>query len=165
MKGRAFDAREDSSVRIDRSQAAPPLWRSQRSLSFGAFDSTQGQSLQFVRSIPMQKILRRSNRQDCPRRRECAMSTKVHKPTSLSQLFTQQVILNFVVVAVLIVLGALLVFKVYGEAYTQMTVLGFVAAVFFSFVVFLPAGTLFASRAEFAKGRVVVAASEKTGAR
>jgi len=64
----------------------------------------------------------------------------------------------------LIVLGALLVFKVYAEDYTRYTALGFIAAVYFSFIVFLPAGTLFASRAEFAKGKVTVAESEKTGA-
>jgi hypothetical protein len=44
-------------------------------------------------------------------------------------------------------------------------VVGFIATVFFSFVVFLPAGTLFASRAEFAKGSVAVRESEKTGAK
>ena len=92
------------------------------------------------------------------------MSTEVKKKVSVSYLFTQQVVVNFVVVALLIVLGALLVFKVYAEDYTQYTALGFIAAVYFSFIVFLPAGTLFASRAEFAKGKVAVAESEKTGA-
>jgi hypothetical protein len=91
------------------------------------------------------------------------MSTAAKK-ISVSKLFWEQVILNFVVVAVLIAVGALLVFKVMGEAYGAWTVVGFIATVFFAFVVFLPAGTLFAARAEFAKGKVEVAKGEKTGA-
>ena len=51
-----------------------------------------------------------------------------------------------------------------GEEYSQWTVVGFIATVFFAFIVFLPAGTLFASRAEFAKGKVEVREDEKTGA-
>lgn len=93
------------------------------------------------------------------------MTAQSPESVRVSKVFRQQVILNFIVVAILIALGALLVFKVYGEAYTQTTVLGFVAAVFFSFIVFLPAGTLFAARADFAKGHVRLAADEKTGAR
>jgi hypothetical protein len=92
------------------------------------------------------------------------MSREVHKKVSVSQLFTQQIVINFVVVAILIVLAALLVFKVQAVEYTQYTAFGFIAAVFFSFIVFLPAGTLFASRAEFAGGKVTVAEAEKTGA-
>ncbi len=72
--------------------------------------------------------------------------------------------MNFIVVAVLIAAGALLTFRVMGEEYSAWTVVGFFATVFFSFIVFLPAGTLFASRAEFAKGKVEVSADEKTGA-
>jgi hypothetical protein len=92
------------------------------------------------------------------------MGVQIKKKVSISQLFKEQVAVNFVVVAILIVLAALLVFKVDGESYTQYTVFGFIAAIYFSFVAFLPAGTLFASRAEFAKGRVAVEESEKTGA-
>ena len=55
-------------------------------------------------------------------------------------------------------------FRVMGEEYGQWTVVGFLATVFFAFIVFLPAGTLFASRAEFAKGKVEVRDDEKTGA-
>ena len=51
-----------------------------------------------------------------------------------------------------------------GEAYSQWTVVGFFATVFFAFIVFLPAGTLFAARAEFAKGKVQIREEEKTGA-
>jgi hypothetical protein len=51
-----------------------------------------------------------------------------------------------------------------GDEYSQWTVVGFIATVFFAFIVFLPAGTLFASRAEFAKGKVEVREDEKTGA-
>ena len=73
------------------------------------------------------------------------MSGQIKKKVSISQLFKEQVAINFVVVAILIVLAALLVFKVDGENYTQYTVFGLIAAIYFSFVAFLPAGTLFAS--------------------
>ena len=84
--------------------------------------------------------------------------------SSVTQLFWVQVALNFIVVAILIGCGALLTFKVMGEEYSQLTVVGFIATVFFAFIVFLPAGTLFASRAEFAKGKVEVREGERTGA-
>ena len=72
------------------------------------------------------------------------------KKLSVSQLFREQVAVNFIVVAVLIAVGALLTFKVMGEEYSQWTVAGFFATVFFAFIIFLPAGTLFAARAEYA---------------
>ena len=90
--------------------------------------------------------------------------SKADKKMSVSQLFWQQVALNFIVVAVLIACGALLVFKVMGEEYSEWTVVGFFATVFFAFIVFLPAGTLFAARAEVAKDKVEVREDEKTGA-
>ena len=90
--------------------------------------------------------------------------SKAIKKLSVSQLFWEQVALSFVVVAVLIACGALLTFRVMGEAYSQWTVVGFIATVFFAFIVFLPAGTLYAARAEFAKGKVEVGEEEKTGA-
>ena len=86
------------------------------------------------------------------------------KKLSVDQLFWEQVGLTFVVVAVLIALGALLTFKAMGEEYSQWTVVGFFATVFFAFIVFLPAGTLYAARAEFAKGKVEAPQEEKTGA-
>ena len=86
------------------------------------------------------------------------------KKLSVSQLFWEQTALNFIVVAVLIALGALLTFKVMGEEYSQWTVVGFFATVFFAFIVFLPAGTLFAARAECAKDKVEIRDDEKTGA-
>jgi hypothetical protein len=88
---------------------------------------------------------------------------KKHK-SSVGHLFMQQVIINFVVVGVLIAVGAFLVFKVQGEAYTQFTAACFIAVCYFSFIVFLPAGTLFACRAEVAKGHVAISEDEKTGA-
>jgi hypothetical protein len=91
------------------------------------------------------------------------MST-ANKKISVSKLFWEQIIVTFVVVAVLIAVGALLTFKVMGETYGPWTVVGFIATVLFAFVVFLPAGTLYAARAEFAKGRVEVDEGEKTGA-
>ena len=51
------------------------------------------------------------------------------KKLSVSQLFWEQVAFNFIVVAVLIALGALLTFKVMGEEYSQWTVVGFFATV------------------------------------
>jgi hypothetical protein len=88
-----------------------------------------------------------------------------NKKISVGKLFWEQIIVTFVVVAVLIAVGALLTFRVMGEAYGPWTIVGFIATVMFAFVVFLPAGTLYAARAEFAKGRVEVFEIEKTGAR
>jgi hypothetical protein len=90
--------------------------------------------------------------------------TVANKKMSVGRLFWEQVALNFIVVAVLIALGVLLTFKVMGEKYSEWTVVGFFATVFFAFIVFLPAGTLFAARAEFAKDKVAVRDEEKTGA-
>ncbi|MGO9419332.1 hypothetical protein [Roseiarcus sp.] len=90
--------------------------------------------------------------------------SETNKKLSVSGLFWEQIALNFVVVAVLIALGALLTFRVMGEEYTEWTIVGFFATVFFAFIVFLPAGTLYAARAEFAKGGVEVRQDEKTGA-
>jgi hypothetical protein len=90
--------------------------------------------------------------------------TKTVTKSSVTHLFWTQIVLNFVVVAILIALGALLTFKVMGEAYSQWTVVGFFATVFFAFIVFLPAGTLYAARAEFTKDKVQVLDGEKTGA-
>ncbi len=89
---------------------------------------------------------------------------KAFKKLSVDQLFWEQVALTFIIVAVMIACGALLTFKVTGEEYSQWTVVGFFATVFFAFIVFLPAGTLFAARAEFAKEKVQVRDDEKTGA-
>jgi len=50
------------------------------------------------------------------------------------------VALHFVVVAVLIACGALLTFKLMGEEYSEWTVIGFFATVFFAFIIFLPTG-------------------------
>jgi hypothetical protein len=93
------------------------------------------------------------------------MSDTTIKRNSISQLFKQQVAINFIVVAILLVIAGFLVFKVQGEDYTQLTAVGFIASVFFSFVMFLPASTLFACRAELAQGKVVVQDEEKTGAK
>ena len=42
--------------------------------------------------------------------------------------------MHFVVVAVLIACGALLTFKLMGEEYSEWTVIGFFATVFFAFI-------------------------------
>jgi hypothetical protein len=93
------------------------------------------------------------------------VSNATIKRSSVSQLFVQQVAINFIVIAILLVIAAFLVFRVQGEDYTQLTVVGFIASVFFSFVMFLPASTLFACRAELAQGKVVVYDAEKNGAK
>ncbi len=64
------------------------------------------------------------------------------KKLSVNQLFWEQVGLNFIVVAILIAMGALLTFKVMGEEYSQWTVVGFFATVLFAFIVFLPEDVL-----------------------
>lgn len=93
-----------------------------------------------------------------------ASAGKAAKTIGIHELFAEQLAINFVVVAVLIAVGGFLMFKLAGEEYSQFTVAGFLAATYFSFVVFLPAGTLFACRAEVAKGKVVVRENERTGA-
>jgi hypothetical protein len=93
------------------------------------------------------------------------VSNATIKRSSVSQLFVQQVAINFIVIAILLVIAAFLVFRVQGEDYTQLTVVGFIASVFFSFVMFLPASTLFACRAELAQGKVVVTTQKKTARR
>lgn len=90
-------------------------------------------------------------------------SHAAEKTISVNHLFIQQIIVNFVVIAVLIAAGAFLVFNIQGHSYSQLTVAGFVATVYFSFIVFVPAGTLFASRAEVAKGKVALRENEKSG--
>lgn len=87
------------------------------------------------------------------------------KKVSVGQLWLTQVIVNFIVVGILIVCGEFLVFKVMGEDFDKFTVFGFIATNFFSFIVFLPAGTLFASRLEFTNDKVEVQENEKTGAK
>src|SRR5208282_4188117 len=87
--------------------------------------------------------------------------SKTTERLSVRKLFWQQVALNFIVIAVLIACGAQLTFKVMGDEYSEWTVVGFFATVFFAFIVFLPAGTLFAARAEFAKDKVEVRDEER----
>jgi hypothetical protein len=88
-----------------------------------------------------------------------------HEKVGIRKLFIIQVILSFVVIAVLIVLGGILVFKFMSEDYTRFTVLGFVATAFFAFIIFQPNGTLFAARAELIREKAGVKNNEKTSAR
>jgi hypothetical protein len=85
--------------------------------------------------------------------------------TSVTRLFLQQVGITFAVVAVLIAAGAVLVFKVQGEAYTRFTVVGFVATCFFAFIVFLPANTLFACRTEVVRRHDAMRVRNDSGAK
>ena len=85
--------------------------------------------------------------------------------TSIGRLFLQQVGITFAVVAVLIAAGAVLVFKVQGEAYTRFTAAGFVATCFFAFIIFLPANTLFACRTEVVRGHSAIRARQNSAAK
>jgi hypothetical protein len=88
-----------------------------------------------------------------------------HKKLGIKKLFFTQVILSFVVIAVLIILGGVLVFNIMGKDYTQFTVLGFLSTVFFAFIVFQPNGTLFAARAELIREKAEANKEEKTSAK
>ncbi|MGO9212346.1 MAG: hypothetical protein ACLP9S_00450 [Syntrophales bacterium] len=72
----------------------------------------------------------------------------------VNQVLAIQVVVSFVVIAILIVVGGLLIFKVMGTNYTQFTVAGFIGTVYMAFITFQPAGTLFAARKELIEGKV-----------
>jgi hypothetical protein len=83
----------------------------------------------------------------------------------VKKLFIVQVLLTFVVIAVLIVAGGFLVFNIMGKGYTPFTVFGFIATVFFAFIIFQPSATLFASRVELIREKAEVRKDEKTKAK
>ncbi|MBN2225719.1 MAG: hypothetical protein JW765_13700 [Deltaproteobacteria bacterium] len=87
-----------------------------------------------------------------------------HEKSGIKKLFISQVILSFIVITVLIILGGVLVFNVMGKDYTQFTVMGFLATVFFAFIVFQPNGTLFAARVELIREKAEAKKEEKTSA-
>ncbi|MGD0275025.1 MAG: hypothetical protein ABSB79_03045 [Syntrophales bacterium] len=82
------------------------------------------------------------------------------KKLSIKQVLAVQVVLSFIVIGILILLGALLVFRVMGVEYTQCTVAGFIATVYLAFIIFQPAGTLFAARKELIEGKVKLPAGD-----
>ncbi|MGC9324844.1 MAG: hypothetical protein ACP5G0_08885 [Desulfomonilia bacterium] len=84
------------------------------------------------------------------------MSDKSGKKFSVGQVLGIQTAVSFGVIAVLVVLAGLLVFHVMGTDYTRFTVVGFVSTVYLAFIVFQPAGTLFAARKEFIEGKVIL---------
>jgi hypothetical protein len=84
------------------------------------------------------------------------MSDSKGRKFSIGQVLVIQAVASFVVIGILIVLGGLLVFKAMGTEYTRFTAMGFIAAVYLSFIVFQPAGTLFAARKELIEGKVVL---------
>lgn len=88
-----------------------------------------------------------------------------HEKIGIRKLFIVQVILGFIVIAVLIVLGGVLVFRIMGESYTPFTVLGFLATVFFAFIIFQPNGTLFAARVELIREKAEPKKDDKTKAK
>jgi hypothetical protein len=89
---------------------------------------------------------------------EVPMAESKAKKLKVSQVLIVQVVVSFVVIAILIVLGSLLVFRVMGAEYTQFTAAGFIAAVYMAFITFQPAGTLFAARKELIEGKVELSA-------
>ena len=97
------------------------------------------------------------------------MADSKAKKLKVSQVLIVQVVVSFIVIAILIVLGALLVFRVMGIEYTQFTVAGFISVVYMAFITFQPAGTLFAARKELIEGKVELpaggegSAGEKVG--
>jgi hypothetical protein len=92
------------------------------------------------------------------------MAESKKKKLGVNQVLVVQVVVSFVVIAVLIVVGGLLVFRVMGAEYTQFTVAGFIATVYMAFITFQPAGTLFAARKELIEGKVELPAGGDTGA-
>jgi hypothetical protein len=90
------------------------------------------------------------------------MSNAQGKKFTVGQVLVIQAVASFVVIGILILLGGLLVFKVMGTEYTQFTAMGFIAAVYLSFIVFQPAGTLFAARKELIEGKVVLPGGAKS---
>jgi hypothetical protein len=85
------------------------------------------------------------------------------KKLGVNQVLAIQVVVSFVVIAILIVVGALLIFKVMGTNYTQFTVAGFIGTVYMAFISFQPAGTLFAARKELIEGKVELPAGKNDG--
>jgi len=92
------------------------------------------------------------------------MAESKGKKLGVSQVLAVQVAISFVVIAILIVLGALLVFKVMGVEYTRFTVAGFITTVYMAFITFQPAGTLFAARKELIEGKVELPSEGNSGA-
>lgn len=87
-----------------------------------------------------------------------------HVKLGIKKLWAVQVILAFIVIAILIILGGVLVFSFMGKEYTPYTALGFIATVYFAFIIFQPSATLFASRVELIRGKAEAQKDEKTSA-
>jgi hypothetical protein len=81
---------------------------------------------------------------------------------SIQKVFIIQAIASFVVIGLIIVLGAFLVFNEMGKEYSQFTVVGFIATFYIVFITLQPAGTLFAARTELIKGNVAIGENERT---
>ncbi|MGO9146293.1 MAG: hypothetical protein ACLQDF_07980 [Desulfomonilia bacterium] len=92
------------------------------------------------------------------------MADSKKKKLGVNQVLAVQVVVSFVVIAVLIVVGGLLIFRVMGAEYTQFTVAGFIATVYMAFITFQPAGTLFAARKELIEGKVELPTGGDAGA-
>jgi hypothetical protein len=91
------------------------------------------------------------------------MSEATEKKHSVKQVFITQAIASFVVIGLIIVLGAFLVFNEMGKEYSQFTVVGFIATFYIVFITLQPAGTLFAARTELIKGKLAIGKNERTG--
>lgn len=92
------------------------------------------------------------------------MAESKKKKLGVNQVLAVQVVVSFVVIAVLIVVGGLLIFRVMGAEYTQFTVAGFIATVYMAFITFQPAGTLFAARKELIEEKVELPTGGDAGA-
>ena len=92
------------------------------------------------------------------------MAESKKKKLGVNQVLAVQVVVSFVVIAILIVVGGLLIFRVMGTEYTQFTVAGFIATVYMAFITFQPAGTLFAARKELIEGKVELPTGGDAGA-
>jgi hypothetical protein len=92
------------------------------------------------------------------------MAESKKKKLGVNQVLAVQVLVSFVVIAILIAIGGLLVFRVMGTEYTQFTVAGFIATVYMAFITFQPAGTLFAARKELIEGKVDLPTGEDAAA-
>jgi hypothetical protein len=96
-------------------------------------------------------------------KKEEYMSEATGKKHSVKQVFITQAIASFVIIGLIIVLGAFLVFNEMGKEYSQFTVVGFIATFYIVFITLQPAGTLFAARTELIKGTVTIGENERTG--
>ncbi len=74
----------------------------------------------------------------------------------VGQALFANVVASFFAIGILIMLGKILVFDIMGKEYSRLTVIGFIGAVYLSFITFQPANTLFGVRKMILDGTVDV---------